>query len=274
MKIINKNWGLLVVLLFPLLVFASETEGDTIDYTMCVAVYDYNCYTTNKEGKAKIISCGLAVQIGKNITCSMGLAFHDGIKGMEGLKESKQFIPMCYLNYPKNQITALETMPYNKFKTKETMGEINWKLFTEKDSIGGYVCQKATCTYYGRKWTVWFTKDIPCQAGPWRLHGLPGLIMKAEADSTHTFIFHELRRVKEPIIFQVGSEFIKSTHKKFVKYRNSKLLNEELLNDPNYLAKTINTANIDNMTIIKGTVIINGIPSMDTDTKYQPLELQ
>jgi GLPGLI family protein len=58
--------------------------------------------------------------------------------------------------------------------------KLDWKILPEKDKILGYSVQKATTTLYNRKWTVWFTPDIPIQDGPYFFQGLPGLIIKAE----------------------------------------------------------------------------------------------
>ena len=76
------------------------------------------------------------------------------------------------------------------------IGEINWKhCYYVEPSCGfewdveegdtlicGYQCQKASTAFGGRKWNVWYTLDVPYSDGPWKLCGLPGLIMKADDD--------------------------------------------------------------------------------------------
>lgn len=66
-----------------------------------------------------------------------------------------------------------------------------WKIIESTDTILGYPCQKATNSYGGRNYTAWFTLDIPMSDGPWKLYGLPGLILKAE-DSSHIFRFEAI----------------------------------------------------------------------------------
>ncbi|WP_124642023.1 GLPGLI family protein [Amniculibacterium aquaticum] len=58
---------------------------------------------------------------------------------------------------------------------------INWKITKGKSKkILNYDCELAEADFRGRKWQVWFAKDIPISTGPWKLHGLPGLILEAK----------------------------------------------------------------------------------------------
>ncbi|KMQ66450.1 hypothetical protein ACM46_02630 [Chryseobacterium angstadtii] len=59
---------------------------------------------------------------------------------------------------------------------------LNWKMSSETTKIGDYKVQKATTDFAGRKWTAWFTTDLPYQDGPYKFGGLPGLIVKVEDD--------------------------------------------------------------------------------------------
>lgn len=65
-----------------------------------------------------------------------------------------------------------------------------WELLDEEKEIEGYHCHKATTSYLGRNWTVWYTEEIPLNIGPWLLWGAPGLILEAQdADNLFAFRF-------------------------------------------------------------------------------------
>ncbi|WP_289287823.1 GLPGLI family protein [uncultured Duncaniella sp.] len=71
----------------------------------------------------------------------------------------------------------------------EPFTEFVWTISDSTKNVIGYDCFMAETDYHGRHWTVWFTPEIPLQDGPWKLCGLPGLILEA-TDSTdqHSFI--------------------------------------------------------------------------------------
>lgn len=58
-----------------------------------------------------------------------------------------------------------------------------WQLLEGTKTIGPFLCHKATTELSGRTYTVWYTNEIPIPAGPFKLVGLPGLVLSAE-DST------------------------------------------------------------------------------------------
>lgn len=61
----------------------------------------------------------------------------------------------------------------------------HWSLTDSTRVILGYSCQQATSTFRGREWVAWFTYDVPIGEGPWKLHGLPGLICEAYDRQQH-----------------------------------------------------------------------------------------
>ncbi len=60
--------------------------------------------------------------------------------------------------------------------------EMEWTIANDlTKNILGYECIMAQTDYHGRKWTAWFSPEIPVHEGPWKLHGLPGIVLRAEA---------------------------------------------------------------------------------------------
>lgn len=86
----------------------------------------------------------------------------------------------------------------------DTLGTINWAIDpTSKKHFGAFECQKAEGEFRGRTYEVWFAPDLPIPSGPYKLGGLPGLILEAKSkDGLVQFLFHslELSLEKPPVI--------------------------------------------------------------------------
>jgi GLPGLI family protein len=84
---------------------------------------------------------------------------------------------------------------------------LNWKISSETRKIGDYKVQKAETDFAGRKWTAWFTTDLPYQDGPYKFGGLPGLIVKVEDDKgDYSFDLMKNFKIAEfPAINQFGN---------------------------------------------------------------------
>ena len=81
----------------------------------------------------------------------------------------------------KKELTVDNRVPFTKevCRYTEPSPQMKWSIENSVDSVFGYKCQKAITEYGGRKYIVWFTRDIPISTGPWKFAGLPGIILKA-----------------------------------------------------------------------------------------------
>jgi GLPGLI family protein len=93
-----------------------------------------------------------------------------------------------YKNYPAGKVTTLEQLAMSRFRCEEENERPDWELLPDTMTILSYPCRKAVCRFKGRDYEAWFTTAIPRSEGPWKLHGLPGLIMNA-ADSGREYVF-------------------------------------------------------------------------------------
>lgn len=110
-----------------------------------------------------------------------------GIQKNENGDITLAFVPndkegsFVYRNYNKKEIVVrkVKTKLLNGVYYKDNWKDISWQLIDDFKKIENYDCQKATCNFRGRNYTVWFTTKIPINFGPWKLYGLPGLILEA-----------------------------------------------------------------------------------------------
>ena len=242
--------------------------NDSIAHTMLVADYDYTCQTSNAKGEEIKVSYGLTLQVAQDMACTMGRKRHSGENDMS---ERLLYAPVTWQNYPQGKMTSLEAIPPYQYLTSEAMPQLKWKVQAEHDTICGLPCQKAIGQYGGRTWTAWFAEGLPSRFGPWRLGGLPGLILRAVSeDGIHHFECNRVDFVKEAIAYSVPNEAVKCTRAKFVKLRNSTFGNPNYLTNPTYYIKP---EQIGSMTVIAGSVLIGTVPINMKPAKYQPLDL-
>lgn len=65
----------------------------------------------------------------------------------------------------------------------DTLHPMVWNLLPESKKIDDLECHKAVTVFKGRSYTAWYAPSIPIGNGPWKLGGLPGLIVEAYEDN-------------------------------------------------------------------------------------------
>lgn len=88
---------------------------------------------------------------------------------------------------------------------RDTLHPMVWKLLPETRRIDDLDCQKAVTVFRGRSYTAWYAPSIPIGNGPWKLGGLPGLIVEAYEDNMDMhFILSVIRFVKPDVPMPTG----------------------------------------------------------------------
>ena len=119
------------------------------------------------------------------------------------------------------ELTEWAVMPspeFTQYHYTEPWPLMQWTLESEKQTICGYQCQRATCHWRGRDYEAWFTSAIPLKSGPWKFGGLPGLIMMIY-DTKHLYTWEAVSVENGSFpIYQLEERFFKdSNHKKVLK---------------------------------------------------------
>ena len=164
----------------------------------------------------------------------------------------------------------------NSYIINDVLPVINWHISGDKANFDELHCQKATCHFKGRDYTAWFCPDLPVRVGPWKLNGLPGVIVEAyDAKREVVFKFDRVEKAvpgaskpikdrhgrvvipldedadgTDPNIIRVPVNGTKTTDKELTKLQNA------MHKDPSILMQTM-----------KATAQNNGGPKPDIDMK-------
>lgn len=85
-------------------------------------------------------------------------------------------------DFEKNTIAEVFEMIGKTYITEDSLKQLDWKILNDIKDVAGHICMKAMMqdTIKKQKIVAWFAQDIPINAGPERLYGLPGLIMELD----------------------------------------------------------------------------------------------
>lgn len=86
----------------------------------------------------------------------------------------------------------------SSYLVEEEPQKISWQLTKDTANFSGISCQKATARFKGRNWIAWYAPAYPFHTGPWKLNGLPGLIIEAYDEKKEVqFKFAGIEAVKD-----------------------------------------------------------------------------
>ena len=203
-------------------------QNDSIDQARLLAQYEmkYVRDSTNEKQLLDPLKETLMLEIGQKVSKCYSYTFYlrDSIltadykagASQETIIQHAQAYGngnisyQIFKNHPSGKVTTTDRLGTTNILCEEANERPEWTLHPDTMTILSYSCQKATCKFKGRDYTAWYTMEVPVSDGPWKLHGLPGLIIKAE-DSRGHYSFtctglEQCREAKPILIHTKGRE--------------------------------------------------------------------
>lgn len=90
-----------------------------------------------------------------------------------------------YKGFPEGKISHSIRILKDRLRYQEDLDLQQWEISPETKAVNGFHSQKATTSFAGREYIAWFTTEIPISDGPYKFHGLPGLIVELKDLNNH-----------------------------------------------------------------------------------------
>lgn len=186
-------------------------KGIVVDQVSYEVVYDLTEVVSKEKDKRQQFNEPMLLQIGPKCSSFFsyrGFQADSLVKAQFAKGETNVRIPFSsqvswkvLAHYPTpDRSVYLDKVANGRYRVEETLDTPEWEIVPDSAlRLLGYDCRLATAKYRGRVWSAWYAEDIPLSHGPWKLHGLPGLILKAyDAGREFVFTASALRPVSEP----------------------------------------------------------------------------
>ena len=140
-------------------------------------------------------------------------------------------------DFEKNIMSEVFEMSGKTYIIDDSLKNLDWKILNDIKDVAGHICMKAMVqdTIKKQKIVAWFAQDIPVNAGPERLYGLPGLIM--ELDINDGVVIVEATKI-EPLSITTEMDLPKKLKGKKIneiayKYMIQKYIKEKIKEEQN-----------------------------------------
>ncbi len=120
---------------------------------------------------------------------------------------------------------------------KEKIEKLKWKLSNDSiKKVIDYVCKKATVSFRGKNYEVWYAPEIQFSDGPWKFWGLPGLILEVKStDNSFSIVATSL---KNNFSYHIETQILNDTIS-WNDYTN--LVKEQLENEKKFFETSVST---------------------------------
>jgi len=187
-------------------------------------------FTINNEQSQAQIDCSLLYSAQQKMSTYVNFGFltvpdstytnnreenGDQFINIEKYSDSDGQKPEYQKYYDKDSLYAFENVYGERLChiVTEKLPHFNWVIEKDTRTILGHTAQKATTSFRGRDYEAWFAQDIPIPDGPYKFHGLPGLILEISSkDGKYKYLAYELKINKTSNDFKI--EKLKLKYKK------------------------------------------------------------
>lgn len=241
-KVINIRYTWVICFCF----YIQITTATPIDSCRICVLYKYYIATENREHENVTDSVLSILEIGDSITKYGDLTRYAFVKRnvpqvikhimIDMFNPNINAYTFVFLQYLKQENIKIREFLHPAYFVYEEPMPVNWTLEAGSMMVMGYKCLKARLIYGEREWGAWYAPDLPVSSGPWKLCGLPGLILKAEdITKTHRFEAYSLFKTAHQVIANENTASDKKTTRdEFIVHRNRIKLDKRYMTQPYY----------------------------------------
>lgn len=241
---LTRRTGVRCVWVLSFAVCFSTVSAAPIDSCRICVLYKYYIATKNREHKNVTDSVLSILEVGDSVTKYGDLTRYTYAKRNVPQAMKSIMVDMfnpninaytfVFLQYHRHEVMRIREFLHPAYFVYEEPVPAEWSLEPGTTTVMGYKCRKARLLYGGREWVAWYAPDLPVSSGPWKLCGLPGLILKAEdLTLTHRFEAYSLFRIQQQTIADEHNASDKvAGRNEFIAHRNKIKLDERYMTQP------------------------------------------